>query len=89
VNFYFVRHGESFLEIQNRFLPFIASLKDRDDEHILFIGHGGLFHLMLPLILSNIDNEFVRLHGIGHMDCVIAEVNSDPFVCKQWGSVPF
>ena len=63
--------GESFLDIQNRFLPFIKSLKARIDKHILLIGHGGLFHLMLPLILTNIDNEFVRSHGLGHTDYVL------------------
>lgn len=52
--------GETFLDIQNRFLPFIESLKHGNDEHILLIGHGGLFHLMLPLILTNIDNHFVK-----------------------------
>jgi broad specificity phosphatase PhoE len=81
--------GETFLDIQNRFLPFIESLKHGNDEHILLIGHGGLFHLMLPLILTNIDNHFVKSHGLGHIDCVIAELKSDGFVCKQWGEVQF
>jgi broad specificity phosphatase PhoE len=77
--------GESFVDIQNRFLPFIESLKRDDDEDILLVGHGGLFHLMLPLILTNIDNEFVNSHGIGLTDCIIAELRTDEFVCLQWG----
>ena len=81
--------GESFVDIQNRFMPFIESLKRNDDEDILLVGHGGLFHLMLPLILTNIDNDFVRSHGVGHTECVIAELNSDGFVCLQWGDIQF
>ena len=81
--------GESFLDIQNRFLPFIESLKQANDEHILLIGHGGLFDLMLPLILTNIDNHFVKSHGLGHTDCVIAELQSEGLVCKQWGEIQF
>ena len=81
--------GESFLDIQNRFLPFIESLKQVNDEHILLVGHGGLFHLMLPLILMNIDDHFVKSYGLGHTDCVIAELRSDTLVCKQWGEIQF
>ena len=79
--------GESFIDIQNRFLPFIESLKHRNDEHGLLIGHGGLFHLMLPLILNNIDNDFVRLHDIGHAECIVAELQPEGFMCLNWGSI--
>ncbi len=79
--------GESFIDIQNRFLPFIEKLKRGNGEDILLVGHGGLFHLMLPLLLKNIDDEFVRSHGIGYTDCVIAELHPGGFVCLQWGNV--
>lgn len=79
--------GECFIEIQGRFMPFIESFKHEGDDHILLIGHGGLFHLILPLVLSNVDNDFVSLHGLGHTECVIAELHSDGFVCRQWGAV--
>jgi len=81
--------GESFVDIQNRFLPFIDSFKRDDDEEVLLVGHGGLFHLMLPLVLTNIDDEFVRDHHIGHADCIVAELVSDQWVCRQWGAVQF
>ena len=81
--------GESFVDIQNRFLPFIESLKRDADDQILLVGHGGLFHLMLPLVLTNIDNDFVRSHGIGHTECIIAELHTNGFVCQQWGNIQF
>jgi broad specificity phosphatase PhoE len=81
--------GESFMDIQNRFLPFIESLKQDNEDHILLIGHGGLFHLMLPIILSNIDDDFVRAHGMGHTEYVIAELIHNEFVCKQWSDIQF
>ena len=81
--------GESFVDIRNRFVPFIESLKRDDDEEILLIGHGGLFHLMLPLVLTNIDDDFVNSHGIGHTECIIAELHADGFVCLQWGDIQF
>jgi len=77
--------GESFIDIQKRFVPFIESLQRDEDDHILLVGHGGLLHLMLPLVLTNIDNDFVNAHGIGHTEYVIAELRADGFVCQQWG----
>lgn len=68
--------GESFLDIQNRFLPFIEKITHDNlhaDNHILLIGHGGLFNLMLPLVLTNIDKDFFS-NGFGHTQCVTAEL---------------
>jgi len=81
--------GECFVDIRERFLPFIESFKHESDDHILLIGHGGLFHLMLPLVLTNIDNEFVRTHWINHTECVIAELHSHRFIAQQWGDIQF
>ncbi|MFB2980282.1 histidine phosphatase family protein [Microseira sp. BLCC-F43] len=82
--------GESFLEIKNRFVPFIERLTEaefRSDNHILLVGHGGIFQLMLPLLLTNIDRHFVTEHGICHTDCIITEPQPDGFRCLQWGEI--
>jgi len=44
---------------------------------------------MLPLVLTNIDDAFVRSHGIDHTDCVIAEQRPAGLVCLQWGQFKF
>lgn len=80
--------GECFLDIRNRFLPFIKALTQdglHTNQHVLFVGHGGLFQLMLPLVLINIDDAFVGSHGINHTDCIIAEQQPAGLVCLQWG----
>ncbi len=74
--------GESFLDMQNRFLPFIEKITNENlyiDNHILLIGHGGLFTLMLPLVLNNIDKDFFS-NGFGHTQCVAAELRSNRLV---------
>jgi broad specificity phosphatase PhoE len=84
--------GECFLDIQDRFLPFIKALTLdglHTNHHILLVGHGGLFQLMLPLVLSNIDDLFVRSHGIEHTDCIIAEQQPGRLMCLQWGQFKF
>jgi broad specificity phosphatase PhoE len=84
--------GESFFDIRNRFVPFIEQLT-RDGlnrhDHILLVGHGGLFHLMLPLILTNVDVSFVKSHGMGHTETVLAEQRPHGLTCLQWGAVKF
>lgn len=82
--------GESFLDIKHRFLPFIEQLTQPaslHDKHMLLVGHGGLFKLMLPLILTNIDVPFVTQHPISHTDCIIAELQPNGLQCLQWGEI--
>jgi broad specificity phosphatase PhoE len=84
--------GESFLDIKKRFIPFIESFTYKhgnSQNHILFVSHGGLLQLMLPEIFTNMDHDFVRSHGIGHTQCIIAELLHDELVCKQWGDTHF
>ncbi len=82
--------GESFEEIRNRFVPFMEGLIHQTsdtDEHILLVGHGGLFLLMLPLILTNVDHPFAISHPIGNAEYILAEQGQDGLVCKQWCQV--
>lgn len=81
--------GESFVDIQNRFLPFIETLKQSaEEEQVLLVGHGGLFGLVLPLVLTNIDEDFIRTHPIGHAECIVAELRGAELHCVQWGEAP-
>jgi broad specificity phosphatase PhoE len=78
--------GECFLEIQNRFVPFIENLTQKnEDKNILLVGHGGLYMLMLPLVLANIDHSFATDHGIGNAEYILARQEADGLVCLQWG----
>jgi len=82
--------GENFLEIKKRFVPFIESFtqnESHEENHILFVSHGGLLQLMLPELLTNIDHAFVRSNGIRHTQCIIAEQRQNGLLCLQWGDV--
>jgi probable phosphoglycerate mutase len=79
--------GESFEDIRRRFVPFIENLRcngEYKDRNILLIGHGGLFILMLPMILTNIDHSFAVVHGIGNAEYILAEQIEDKLVCREW-----
>jgi probable phosphoglycerate mutase len=79
--------GESFRDIERRFVPFVESLRARNAGNMLLVGHGGLFLLMLPVLLVNIDNEFVLKHGIDHTECILAKSHTSGWICKEWGNI--
>lgn len=78
--------GECFLDIQNRFVPFLEDLTQGNaDKNILLVGHGGLFTLMLPIVLTNVDHSFATSLGIGIAEYILARQESTGLVCLQWG----
>lgn len=79
--------GECFLDIGSRFVPFIEDLvrTRNEDDTILLVGHGGLFLLMLPLVLTNVDHSFAVSHGMANTEYVLASLETDGLVCMQWG----
>jgi broad specificity phosphatase PhoE len=82
--------GESFNDIRQRFVPLIEELKtkySREDGAILLLGHGGTFRCMLPLILSNINANFVRQQPFSHTMVIIAELRGEELVCLRWGDL--
>lgn len=84
--------GECFHDIRERFVPFIEALIHNGletNDHILCVGHGGLFQLMLPLVMVNVEDVFVRTHAIEHTYCIIAKQQLAGLVCLQWGEFKF
>lgn len=55
----------------------------------MLVGHGGLFQLMLPLLLINVDVACAKSQGLGHTETILAEQGQNGLVCLQWGPVRF
>jgi 2,3-bisphosphoglycerate-dependent phosphoglycerate mutase len=81
-----VEGGESFWDMQARFVPFVLDLveRQRQGEAYVLIGHGGLFHCMLPLVLANVDSSFVRSHPMDNTAYVLAAEQGGHLICTQW-----
>ncbi len=87
-----IEGGESFYDIRDRFLSFIDGLVSEyggTDANLLCVAHGGVYWMMLPLVLSNVDNDLMSQHGFGHTTCVVAELRPPGLRCMEWGGVKF
>lgn len=85
-----IDQGESFLDIQRRFVPFVEHLARADqatDRAVILVGHGGTYRCMLPLVLTNIDVPFVVEHGISHTSPIVAQATPAGLMCSHWGEI--
>ncbi len=83
-----IEGGESFVDIRDRFVPFVESLVRRESllaGGIALVGHGGTYRCMLPLVFSNIDFEFPARHGLDNAGVIVGMPSSQGLVCLSWG----
>jgi 2,3-bisphosphoglycerate-dependent phosphoglycerate mutase len=77
--------GESFTDIEHRFVPFIEGLRRQPETGTyLLVSHGGLFQAMLPRVLANVSYPFSHRHVLGHIAVVVAEDDHGALECRQW-----
>jgi len=68
--------GESYNDLQGRFEPFVQGLVDAYREtadNLVCVGHGGLYGMMLPLMIPGLSAGELWRKGIAHTDCLVAE----------------
>jgi probable phosphoglycerate mutase len=83
--------GESFIDIQERFVPFIDTLLQggrNSDEELVLVGHGGLYICMLPVIFQNVDHEFAVQHGYPNTGYALGETQPGGLYCTEWCGTP-
>ena len=82
-----IEGGESFYDIQARFMPFIEGLVQQygnTDSSIACVSHGGLYWMMLPVILKNVDAALIERFGLGYTACIEAELREEALFCVAW-----
>jgi 2,3-bisphosphoglycerate-dependent phosphoglycerate mutase len=85
-----IEGGESFYDIRDRFVPFIEGLVAQygaTDANPLCVAHGGVLWLMLPLVLTNVNNDMMSKHGFDHTTSIVSELGPDGLRCVEWGGV--
>jgi probable phosphoglycerate mutase len=82
--------GESWLDIEARFVPFIEGLVQEgqgSDHKLLLVAHGGLYLAMLPAILTNVDFSLAS-QGFPYTACTVAETRPSGLHCLSWCDRP-
>lgn len=82
-----IEQGESFHDMQQRFVPFIQQLlqqTDSSDSAILLIGHGGLYACMLPLILQNVSFAMAATYPFPNTAYVLAKSHKNSLNALEW-----
>jgi broad specificity phosphatase PhoE len=83
--------GESFLDIQARFVPFVDSLLERYgdiQERVVCVGHTGTYCAALPLVLTNVDHQFARHYVKAGTYTIVAEPRAGGLLCLSWCDIP-
>ncbi len=79
--------GESFNDLRARFVPFVDGLVKQyggSPAEVLCVAHGGVYWMMLPLVLQNVDTAFIAARGFDYTTCVVAELRPEGLVCVEW-----
>jgi broad specificity phosphatase PhoE len=81
-----IERGESFRDMEQRFVPFIQQLLQQVDHSggsIVLIGHGGLYACMLPLILHNVSFA-AATYTFPNIAYVLAESHNRGLIGLEW-----
>ena len=84
--------GECYDDVEARFMPLLNKVVAEfanSEERILFIGHGGTFACMLPLLLTNIDKKFAQTHPLRPASLIVAQYCENHFTCLRWTDTVF
>ena len=82
-----IEGGESFFDVKKRFEPFIdglVKLYTGSENEVVCVSHGGLYWMMLPVVLKNVTAELITKNGFKYSTCIIAELQEDGLVCIEW-----
>jgi 2,3-bisphosphoglycerate-dependent phosphoglycerate mutase len=85
-----IEGGESLYDVRDRFVPFVEGLVTQygdTDTNLLCVAHGGVLWMMLPLVLTNVDNDLMSKLGFGHTTCIVSELELDGLRCIEWDGV--
>ena len=84
-----ITDGESFSDIEGRFVPFVEGLMgpQREAESVMLVGHGGLYQCMLPLVIENLERGAEL--GFPNAAYVLAGARADGLFGLEWCGKPF
>lgn len=83
------RHGpgESFADVQRRFLPFVREVMNRhshDSGVVVIVGHAATLGMMVPVLAPNVPADFALRHPFPNTGIVRTELRDSRLYCTDW-----
>jgi probable phosphoglycerate mutase len=87
------RHGEgeSFADVQRRFLPFVREVMNRhaqDNGVVVIVAHAATIGLLLPMLAGNVPPDYAVLHPLPNTGIVKTELRDSRLFCLDWLGIP-
>jgi len=82
--------GESFADLQRRFLPFVREIMNRhalDSGIVVIVAHSATLGLMVPVLASNLPGDFALRHPLPNTGIIKTELRDSRLFCTDWAGV--
>ena len=87
------RHGEgeSFADVQRRFLPFVREVMNRhgqDSGVVVIVAHAATLGFMVPVLANNVPADYAVLHPLPNTGIIKTELRDSRLFCIDWLGSP-
>jgi len=87
------RHGEgeSFADVQRRFLPFVREVMNRhgqDSGVVVIVAHAATLGFMVPVLANNVPADYAVLHPLPNTGIIKTALRDSRLVCIDWLGIP-
>jgi probable phosphoglycerate mutase len=82
--------GESFADVQRRFLPFVREVMNRhalDSGVVVIVAHGATIGYMVPMLASNVPSDFALRHPLPNTGIIKTELRDSRLFCTEWAGL--
>lgn len=86
-----IGEGESLVDVQRRFLPFVRELMNRhanDTGIVVIVSHSATLGLLLPTLAPNVPADYLLRHPLPNTGIVKTELRDGRLFCTEWGGAP-
>ena len=86
------RHGEgeSFADVQRRFLPFVRELMNRhadDTGVVIVVAHSATLGFMVPVLAANVPADYAVRHPLPNAGIIKTELRDGKLFCTDWAGI--